>query len=119
MVPPFQEREVDKYFLHFEKVAKNCDWPKEHWTMLLQSVLLGKAREIFSQLSVEDSANYDTVRELILKGYELVPEAYRQKFRTLNKTGSKTFTKFAQEKAQLFDSWCASEKIDGSFEKLR
>lgn len=24
MVPPFQEREVDKYFLHFEKVAKNC-----------------------------------------------------------------------------------------------
>ena len=29
MVPPFQEREVDKYFLHFEKVAKNCNWPKE------------------------------------------------------------------------------------------
>ena len=43
MVPPFQEREVDKYFLHFEKVAKNCGWPKDHWTMLLQSVLLGKA----------------------------------------------------------------------------
>ena len=26
---------------------------------------------------------YDTVKELILKGYELVPEAYRQKFRNL------------------------------------
>ena len=58
MVPPFQERELDKYFLHFKKVAKNCGWPKEHWTMLLQSVLIGKAREIFSQISVEDSGDY-------------------------------------------------------------
>ena len=37
LVPPFQEKEVDKYFLHFEKVAENLKWPKEHWTLLLQS----------------------------------------------------------------------------------
>ena len=30
LVPPFQEKEVDKYFLHFEKVAENLKWPKEH-----------------------------------------------------------------------------------------
>ena len=47
LVPPFQEKEVDKYFLHFEKVAENLNWPKEHWTLLLQSVLIGKAREIY------------------------------------------------------------------------
>ena len=80
MVPPFQEREVDQYFLHFEKIAANCEWPKDSWTMLLQSVFVGKAREIYSQLSIELSANYDTVKELILNGYKLVPEAYRQKF---------------------------------------
>ena len=28
-VPPFQEKEVDKYFLHFEKVATSLEWPKE------------------------------------------------------------------------------------------
>ena len=77
-VPPFQEKEVDKYFLHFEKVAENLNWPKEHWTLLLQSVLIGKAREIYTQLGVEQSHHYETVKELILKGYELVPEAYRQ-----------------------------------------
>ena len=27
LVPPFQEK-VDKYFLHFEKVAENLKWPK-------------------------------------------------------------------------------------------
>ena len=79
LVPPFQEKEVDKYFLHFEKVAENLNWPKEHWTLLLQSVLIGKAREIYTQLGVEQSHHYETVKELILKGYELVPEAYRPK----------------------------------------
>ncbi len=64
MVPPFQEQEVDKYFLHFEKVAKNCAWPKEHWTMLLQSVLTGKARDVYSELSAELSSEYDTVKRI-------------------------------------------------------
>ena len=90
LVPPFQEKEVDKYFLHFEKVAENLNWPKEHWTLLLQSVLIGKAREIYTQLGVEQSHHYETVKELILKGYELVPEAYRQKFRNCKKHSNQT-----------------------------
>ena len=49
LVPPFQEKEVDTYFFHFEKVAENLKWPKEHWTLLLQSVVIGKAREIYTQ----------------------------------------------------------------------
>ena len=48
LVPPFQEKEVDKYFLHFEKVAENLKWPKEHWTLLLQSVITGKTRDLYS-----------------------------------------------------------------------
>ena len=74
LVPPFQEKEIDKYFVHFEKVAENLNWPKEHWTLLLQIVLIGKAREIYTQLGVEQSHHYETVKELILKGHELVPE---------------------------------------------
>ena len=70
LVPPFQEKEVDKYFLHFEKVAENLKWPREHWTLLLQSVVIGKAREIYTQLSLEQSSDYDKVKEVILKAYE-------------------------------------------------
>ena len=46
-VPPFQQADVDKYFLHFEKVAENLKWLKQYWVMLLQSVLVGKARETY------------------------------------------------------------------------
>ena len=119
LVPPFQEKEVDKYFLHFEKVAENLNWPKEHWTLLLQSVLIGKAREIYTQLGVEQSHHYETVKELILKGYELVPEAYRQKFRNCKKDSNQTHVEFARSKEQLFDRWCCSKKIDENYDKLR
>ena len=119
LVPPFQEKEVDKYFLHFEKVAENLNWPKEHWTLLLQSVLIGKAREIYTQLGVEQSHHYETVKELILKGYELVPEAYRQKFRNCKKDSNQTHVEFPRSKEQLFDRWCCSKKIDQNYDKLR
>ena len=75
-VPPFQEKEVDKYFLHFEKVATSLEWPKDVWTLLLQSILVGKARKVYSSMSVEQSGWYELVKSIILKAYELVPEVY-------------------------------------------
>ena len=45
LVPPFQEKEVDKYLLHFRKAVENIKRPKEHRAMLLQGVVIGKACE--------------------------------------------------------------------------
>lgn len=36
MVPPFCEKDVDKYFVLFERVAVTLDWPKDIWPLLLQ-----------------------------------------------------------------------------------
>ena len=119
LVPPFQEKEVDKYFAHFEKVADSLNWPKESWVLLLQSVLVGKAQEIYGSLSVEQSSNYEHVKEAILKAYELVPEAYRQKFRKYLKYDSKTHVEFAREKENLFNRWCHSKEIGQDFKKLK
>ena len=119
LVPPFQEKEVDKYFAHFEKVADSLNWPKESWVLLLQSVLIGKAQEIYGSLSLGQSSNYEHVKEAILKAYELVPEAYRQKFRNYLKYDSKTHVEFAREKENLFNRWCHSKEIGQDFKKLK
>ena len=119
LVPPFQEKGVDKYFAHFEKVADSLNWPKESWVLLLQSVLVGKAQEIYGSLSVEQSSNYEHVKDSILKAYELVPEAYRQKFRNYLKYDSKTHVEFAREKENLFNRWCHSKEIGQDFKKLK
>ena len=95
LVPPFQEREVNKYFLHFEKIATSLEWPKTVWMLLLQSVLMGKAQEVYSSMSIEQSSQYETVKKAILKAYKLIPEAYRQNFRSYRKQGKQTYTEFA------------------------
>ena len=118
-VPSFQEDDVDMFFLHFEKLATNLNWPKDYWTILLQKAFVGKAREIFAQLSVEQSQKYDYVKDVVLRGYQLNPEAYRQKFRNCQRDNSQTFVEFARVKEQLFDRWCHSKKVNKDFEKIR
>ena len=114
-VPPFQEFDVDKYFMHFEKVATSLKWPEDVWTVLLQSVFVSKAQEIYSALPVEHSARYQTVRDAVLKAYEQVPEAYRQKFRNSTKDDRQTYVEFAREKERLFDRWCTSQEVEGNY----
>ena len=43
LVPKFEEANVDEYFAHFERTALNLGWPRECWSVLLQTVLKGKA----------------------------------------------------------------------------
>lgn len=118
LVPLFREMEVDSYFGAFERIAASLNWPKEVWTLLLQCRLVGKAMEVFSTLSIEDSMKYETVKAAVLRAYELVPEAYRQKFRNHRKVSNQTFVEFAREKGVLFDKWCTSSNVN-DFSALR
>ncbi len=117
VVPPFRESEVDSYFSAFERVAAALQWPKDVWP-LLQCKLTGKAQEVVASLSIEDSLHYDVVKATVLRAYELVPEAYRQRFRNYKKSGSKTFVEFARDKESLFDRWCAANKTS-TYQALR
>ena len=119
LVPKFQEKSVDKYFPQFEKIAANLKWPREFWPTLLQSVLIGKAAEVYSALSLAESSDYDKVKDVILKAYQLVPEAYRQRFRKYKKFENQTYVEFAREKEDLFDQWFRSKKIPNSYDNLR
>uniref|UniRef100_A0A3B1K8B9 Gypsy retrotransposon integrase-like protein 1 n=1 Tax=Astyanax mexicanus TaxID=7994 RepID=A0A3B1K8B9_ASTMX len=118
LVPPFRETEVDTYFCVFERIALALSWPKDLWTLLLQCKLTGKAQDVLSSLSLNDSLDYDIVKTAVLRAYELVPEAYRQRFRNCRKGSSQTFVEFSREKLQLFDKWCAASKVD-DYDKLR
>ena len=119
LVPQFNESDVDKYFQHFEKIAKNLHWPENVWSTLLQAALKGKAQETFAALSVDDSSDYDVVKAAILKAYELVPEAYRQKFRNYKKDDKQTYDEFANQTEVYFDRWCSAKKVISDYDNLR
>ena len=118
LVPRFNEKEVSKFFESFEKVASQLKWPKDYWAIMLQAVLTSKAQVAYSSMSAEESASYDKVKQAILKAYELVPEAYRQKFRDLRKIQGQTYMDFAKQKERLFEEWCKSKDVS-EFDSLR
>ena len=76
------------------------------WSLLLQCKLVGKARGVCAALSMDVAEDYDTVKWTIQRAYALVPEAYRQRFRSSVKAAGQTYVEFAREKSVLFDRWC-------------
>ena len=117
LIPRFDESDVGMFFRAFEKVASQLEWNKVSWAVLVQSVFKGKAQLAFSSLSDEDSQDYDKVKSAVLTAYQLVPEAYRLKFRNLEKK-KETYLEFARSKCIKFDEWLRAAKID-CFESLR
>lgn len=71
-VPLF--REVDTYFTVFERIAAMLKWPWNVWPLLLQCKLVGKAQEVCSVSTLEQSLDYDVMKSAVLRAYELVPE---------------------------------------------
>ena len=69
-------------------------------------------------MSEHDSANYHEVKDAVLAAYELIPEAYRQMFRTWAKRGNQTYAEFSREKRLHFEEWLRAEKVT-DFEKLK
>lgn len=105
LVPPFQEKENKAYFQPFERIAMALKWPIEFWSLMLKCKLTGKAQEVCTSLSLEESVQFDAVKNAILRAYELVPEHYRQRFRMTKKSASQTYVEFTPEKSVLFNRW--------------
>lgn len=103
LVPPFNEKDVDCYFVMFECAANSLKWPRDVWSLLLQSVLTGKAQDAYASMAPKACLDYDQVKSAVLRAYELVPEAYRQKFWKLKKHDGQTFCEFGREKEALFN----------------
>ena len=107
LLPRFNENEIETFFCLFERVADSRCWPDDERTLMLQCVFTGKAQEAYSALSSEECKDYKVVKSAVLKAYELVPEAYRQRFRGWHKTGKQTHVEFARDLMSHFNRWCS------------
>lgn len=117
LLPKFNERDPDTFFSLFERVADTCGWPDMECTLLLQCVFTGKAQEAYSALSPTDCKSYTKVKAAVLKAYELVPEAYRQRFRTLRKREGETHVEFVRDLVVQFSRWCSASEV-ATFQEL-
>ncbi|KAL2102368.1 hypothetical protein ACEWY4_001536 [Coilia grayii] len=110
-LPKFNDRDPDTFFSLFENIADDRGWVDSERILLLQSVLTGRAQDAFVALSVAERRKYTSVKEAILKAHELVPEAYRQKFRNWRKGDRQTHTELVRELTVFFNRWCTAEGV--------
>ncbi len=112
LVPKFNERDPDTFFTLFERVSEARQWPDGDKVLLLQCVLTGKAQEAYSAVCAQEGLTYEMVKSAVLKAYELVPEAYRQRFRHWMKSDKQTNVEFVRDLTTHFHRWCAAEKVN-------
>ena len=118
LIPKFDEENVEIFFTQFETQMMGLELDRAKWAFLIRSSVTGKALKAISTLSVDQGGDYDFIKKIILSAYQLVPEAYRQKFRNTKKLDSQTHVEFARQKEILFDRWCQSKEV-ADFKDLR
>ena len=114
-LPKFDEREPDVFFSLFEHVADDLNWGDEERTLLLQTVLVGRGQKAFVALPSAERKVYTCVKDAVLRSYELIPEAYRQRFRSWKKADRQTYGELARDLTSSFTRWLTAEGV-GTFD---
>ena len=109
LVPKFSERDCLK------SVADARGWPDVDHTTMLQCVLTGKAQEAY--LALSNSLCCDSVKAADLKAYEIVPEAYRQRFRKGKKGDKQSYLEFSRDIVNAFNHLKTASRVK-TFEDL-
>ncbi|XP_015278075.1 PREDICTED: zinc finger protein 90-like [Gekko japonicus] len=73
--------DIEVYLDTFERVAEACQWPREEWVTRLAPALNGSIERITSALGAYNVKDYETLKEAILKTYNITAETWRQRFR--------------------------------------
>ncbi|KAK3790873.1 hypothetical protein RRG08_051785 [Elysia crispata] len=91
-LPAFVDRKdnLDSWLLRFERFATTSGWPKESWCTPLSELLTGRALEAFCRLSETEATDYDRVKEVLQKRYNLTEDGHRQRFRTCSPEEGRT-----------------------------
>ena len=74
------EDDIESYLTTFERIMAANEVSREYWSFQLAPHLTGKAQQAYAALPLEEAKVYDTVKEAILRRYDINEETYRQDF---------------------------------------
>ena len=94
------------------------NWPKAYWPTLVQKALKGKGKTTYLTLTTDQSLDYDTVKESVIKCYELTAEYYKNLFRNCKKEIGQNFFQFSHNVKLYFNKWIKAAKVN-SLDELK
>ena len=70
--------EIEAYLTKFERVMEAYEVDKSRWAFKLAPYLSGKVQQAYASLPSEEAAEYERVKDTILRRYDITEETYRQ-----------------------------------------
>ncbi|XP_028652029.1 uncharacterized protein LOC114647585 [Erpetoichthys calabaricus] len=94
-----EEDDIESYMLIFERTATLNLWPKTEWAYILAPYLKGDAQRAYCNLSEEEAADYDTLKDEIFKYYGITVDQQAREWRQWKFDPDKPI------KTQAFEFW--------------
>ena len=119
-LPQFNEEKdkFDAYINRFESYATLRKWKKEEWAVHLSILLSGKALDTYYGLTNQDQADYDKVKEALLRRYDLTEEEFRKQFFSAKAEAGETPSQFMVRLERTLGRWIQTAKIEKTFDSL-
>ena len=119
-LPYFEESKdkKDSYLSRFEKYATANKWDKNVWAAYLSALLKGRALDVYDRLSTEDAADYDKLKDVSLKNFDMTERGFRKKFHYSRPERSETFIQFSSRLCSYLNKWLTMAKVEKSFEAV-
>ncbi|CAH2330621.1 71 kDa, partial [Pelobates cultripes] len=97
--------DLDVFFKSFEKVCRQHQLPSDQWGRYLTPQLKGKALDVFVSLPPETDNNYEAIKSALQKTFNLTPESYRKKFRSMQQCPSSSCILYVAQLETTFRQW--------------
>ncbi|KAM7173364.1 uncharacterized protein RBU57_003916 [Macrochelys suwanniensis] len=116
LCPPYDEsRDIAEYFLTFERLCNLHTIPDAHKMTILVAKLTGSALDIFNDMPLDEASDYEKFKDLVLKQFQVTPETYRVKFRTLIRGPGLSNVAYVNRIKELLKKWVKGRNVT-SFE---
>ena len=77
----------------------------------MSALLKGRALDVYDRLSVDDAADYEKLKEALLKNFDMTERGFRKKFRYERPEKSETFIQFSSRLRSYLNKWLKMAKI--------
>ena len=117
MLPPFVDGKdgLHSYLQRFERYATTSGWDRDDLAVSLGVLLTGRALEVYSRLPADAAADYDLLKEALLKRYNLSEDGYRQRLRQARAEKGENPEQFAERLKNYVHRWVELTKVEKSY----
>ncbi|XP_068091903.1 uncharacterized protein [Hyperolius riggenbachi] len=102
---PAMDKDSDTFLQGFERTQRQYGVPREQWARYLTPGLRGKALEAFVSLFQEEETDFEAIKKAIITRYQLTPEVYSKRFRTVQRGPNDSYLDHACNLRTAFQQW--------------